>query len=566
LVSSGVELVLFDRCAPEDARQVLALVGPDIPVVIVDDHPPEAFGGDRQLFFVAPTAIALDDLAEVIRSALEQRTRPVAADLSVAQAAHVKRILERAAQIGRNGDLAVASRDATEAVVELVDADRAHCLFHEAASGLLWTESVPPRQTHASSGLAGFAARTGRAQAIPAGRLDPRYRREIDDPQGDDRQRLLVQPLVGPDASVHAVLVAVRAAHRPAFAPSDVATMAMFAERTGPLLHHLALRVEAEAVLEQDENTNRGPFRAQALHAHRERAQPGAVIRILPRWVPWTFRSLVALVACALVYLFVGRVNIYSKGPAVIRLLDRLELTTDRAGAIEEIYVVAGQTVERGQLLGRFEDDVARDALARLEESWAASVRRHMADLGDAAAAADVERLRREFEDARAHLAEHEVRAPRSGTVSDLRIRVGQHLVAGDVLLSIAQNNASNRVVALLPGSDRPRIEPGMALRLELPGYPRNYQTVVIETAGDEIIGPDEARRFIGPTRADALEMTGPLVLVEASLPGPEFRAGEHWYRYHDGMPAEAELALRNARIIELLIPTLEGRFEGRWF
>lgn len=476
------------------------------------------------------------------------------------------RILERAGQLAVSGDLAAASREASEAVGELVDADRVHCLFHDAESGTLWTESVPSRELRASAGLVGFVARTGRAQTVAQGRLDPRYRRELDDPQGDDRQRLLLQPLVGPDASVHAVLVAVRAGHRPAFAPIDVETMAMFAERSGPLLHHLALRVEAEGVLENHHDANRGPFRAEALRSHGEAAQPGSVIRILPKWVPWTYRSMLALAVCAVLHLFIGRVNIYSKGPAVIRLLDRLELTAPRAGAIAAIHVTAGQTVERGQLLGRFEDDVARDALTRTEHAWTAAVRRHMADLTDAAAEAEVEQTRRELDDARDRLAEHEFRAPRSGVVTDLRIRAGQHMAPGDVLLSLAKHDQSNRVVVLLPGSDRPRIAPGMELRLELPGYPRNYQTVVIESAGDEVIGPDEARRFIGPARADALELDGPLVLVEASLPGPEFLAGEHWYRYHDGMPADAELAVRTVSIIELLIPTLEGRFEGSWF
>ena len=76
---------------------------------------------------------------------------------------------------------------------------------------------------------------------------------------------------------------------------------------------------------------------------------------------------------------------------------------------------------------------------------------------------------------------------------------------------------------------------------------------------GDEVIGPTEVRRFLGPTLADSLALTGPVLLVEAQLPAPTFVVDDERYRYHEGMPVVAEVRVESESLLEMLVPALRG-------
>ena len=73
-------------------------------------------------------------------------------------------------------------------------------------------------------------------------------------------------------------------------------------------------------------------------------------------------------------------------------------------------------------------------------------------------------------------------------------------------------------MVAFLPGEDRPLLKRGMPLRLEVQGYRYAYQQLTVDSVGDEVVGPAEARRYLGDEIADAVQFTGPVVKVEAHL------------------------------------------------
>src|SRR5690606_10741821 len=117
------------------------------------------------------------------------------------------------------------------------------------------------------------------------------------------------------------------------------------------------------------------------------------------------------------------------------------------------------------------------------------------------------------------------VRAPRAGIVSDVRVRPGSHLAPGDHIVSIVSEDALPTIVALLPGKDRPRLRPGMTLQLDLPGYEKTRERAFIEEVGEEVIGPEEARRYLGNEIADALSIQGSVVIVRARLPRRTFEA-----------------------------------------
>jgi membrane fusion protein (multidrug efflux system) len=146
--------------------------------------------------------------------------------------------------------------------------------------------------------------------------------------------------------------------------------------------------------------------------------------------------------------------------------------------------------------------------------------------------------------------------------IGDLRVRRGQRISPGQALLSVAGQGGSPAVVALLPGEFRPLLKPGMRLRLEVQGYPYLYQHLTVTAVGEEVIGPAEARRYLGEEIGDAVPVSGAVVLVSARLPSLSFELQVRERRYHDGMGGRAEVRVRSERVLVALVPALRALFE----
>jgi membrane fusion protein (multidrug efflux system) len=154
--------------------------------------------------------------------------------------------------------------------------------------------------------------------------------------------------------------------------------------------------------------------------------------------------------------------------------------------------------------------------------------------------------------------------APAAGEVGDIHVRQGQRLLPGDVVLSIFPDDAELEVVGILPGHYRPQLERGRPLRLELAGYEYTYQDLDIQRVGNEVVGPDTARRYLGRELADALPISGPVVLVHARLENRTFESQGRSYDFHHGMQGLARVQVRSQRIIYTLAPWLKPLFHDR--
>src|SRR5262249_21237077 len=148
---------------------------------------------------------------------------------------------------------------------------------------------------------------------------------------------------------------------------------------------------------------------------------------------------------------------------------------------------------------------------------------RVLRDPADQGTLKELSRLRARKELAEARLAERSIRAPRAGTVTEVRIRENQLLQPGEIILTLADDQQRPQVVALLPGFARPQVRPGMQLRFEPSSFEFAYQSLVIDSVGDEVLGPGEIRRYLGPELADAVPIPGPAVIVTATLPTNHF-------------------------------------------
>jgi membrane fusion protein (multidrug efflux system) len=300
-------------------------------------------------------------------------------------------------------------------------------------------------------------------------------------------------------------------------------------------------------------------FREEALRHHEGAQQEGDVLRISPAWTRWTYWVLLALLVAALAYSLLGTLPEYASGPALVTVEGQSHLTVDTPGIVSSVEVRPGQRVEPGQALVSFRSQEETVSLERIQREFQLQLIRLLRDPSDEGARETLTSLRAELELAEARQQARTLRAPHQGVVSDLRIRPGQYVAPGEGVVSIVGDDVEVSLLALLPGGQRPLLEPGRPLRVELDGFHHEYHTVTIESVGDEIVGPTEVRRFLGPEIADALQLSGPLVVVRARLPSPTFQSKGRTYNYFDGMLARADARVRKERILVTLVPGLKG-------
>jgi biotin carboxyl carrier protein len=406
----------------------------------------------------------------------------------------------------------------------------------------------------------GFVARTGRAVHAPSVGNDARYAREIDDPFGNGSEALLAVPALGRTGEVHAVLVAVRERTQGWFDQHACDGLVKLATELGPVLHRVAAANEAIAHL----RTSAKPaaanlFRQEAMLAHRERQDLGDIVRVSPIWTKAMYASLVVMLVIGMFAAAVGEITQYSTGPAVVRQHGRSDVAAAAAGAVATIEVEPGQTVREKQILVRLGDVAERADYESTRDDFHAQLRTRLLDPTDEAAGQQLRALQRQLEASEAALESRVIRAPHDGTITDIGVTKGQHVAPGDAVMAVVDaKNSGLELVAFLPGGDRPQIQPGMSMRLELQGFDYAWQDVVVESISDAVIGPNEAKRMLGAQLEDTLPIGGGVVMVKATLPSPTFESDGEVYPYHDGMGGTAEVRLRDETILEMIIPALK--------
>jgi membrane fusion protein (multidrug efflux system) len=456
-------------------------------------------------------------------------------------------------RVAAQDDVADVTRIVEEFLLDQLG-ERASLLIYDEDADMLWSAIDETREIPRGVGLLGDMI--ARPEPIVIERLDRAAASvpERDDPQGDARARLLAVPVLG-DALLGVVVVA-RDRGRPAFAADEQAWLQTFADRLAPLLAALALAAELDDSLELAIAREPGPFRPEALAA-AALAEHGAPLHVstpLLRRATW---SLVGLVALALAYLALAEVGHYAAGPALVRLAGRTEVSAHASGSVVAVLVEPGDSVVAGQTLVRFHDVEGAAEAARLEQEFELQLRALLREPDDAAVQREVASLRARKQEAATKREEHRVVAPQAGRVRDLRVRPGQALAPGDVVLSIDGDAAAPELVALLPGDERPRVAVGERMRFEITGYPDATIELEVAYVHDDVVGPSEALRLLGPV-ADGLTLDASVVLVGARLPSETFESRHARYRWHDGMRGRAEVRVKTTSMLEALIPALE--------
>jgi multidrug efflux pump subunit AcrA (membrane-fusion protein) len=302
-------------------------------------------------------------------------------------------------------------------------------------------------------------------------------------------------------------------------------------------------------------------FRKEALDHQAGAQEHGNVLRLSPSWTRWAFWLLLAVVSFYVAFGIFGWISEYATGPAVVRMENRMEVTALSAGRVTSVEVQPGQRVKEGQILARFFAGPEQASLERYKHEFEMHLLQRMRDLANEAASQALTSLRAEMQLAEFQLEQRLVRAPQAGVVSDVRIRRGQHLTEGEVVVSLVQEDSPLEVIAMLPGGSRPLLAKGGKMRLELEGFKYQYQELIIDQVGDELVGPQEIRRYLGPELAESLTVSGAVVLVRAHAPSRFFEADGKRLAYFDGMLGTVDARVKSERIVLTIIPGLKTLF-----
>lgn len=306
-------------------------------------------------------------------------------------------------------------------------------------------------------------------------------------------------------------------------------------------------------------------FREEALQYATSR-QDGEVLHLTPTWTRSAYWVILAAFTAVAVYCTIGTLHEYASGPAVVWIYGRVEVTATVAGTVSTIEVKPAQNVEAGQVLVRFSSSVELAELHRVDHEFELQLVKSLRDPSDQAARAALTALRTQRDVAAAKLEQLSIRAPRAGAIGDVRIRPGQLIEAGSVVLTLLGEDRRCSVMTMLPAQYRPQLRPGLTLRFEVKGYQYAYQEMVITSVGTQIIGPNEVKRYLGQEIGDTLAVEGPVVLVEAMPKSPTFKVDGQMFEFYHGMNGVAEARVRTESILLSIVPGLRvifGRSHG---
>ncbi len=238
--------------------------------------------------------------------------------------------------------------------------------------------------------------------------------------------------------------------------------------------------------------------------------------------------SLVVLAAgaAALLFLQLAVSFEHTNGLAVVRIAEGFAVTALTEQVVRSVEVAAGQSVTAGQLLVRCYDDQEAAALEHLIQAFQVALLDRLRHPTDSANEQSLRTLSREKELAETQIETRSVRAPISGVVGEIRVREGQQLDAGDLVLSLISEATAPAIISIFPGRYQHLIEPGIPLRLELPGYRGAAHHLMVDAVSAELIGPAEALRMLGAHTASCFTPSEPVVLVTSRLPGRTFQCG----------------------------------------
>jgi len=532
-------LVFGPKVKPLEIRNLLQsrsgeAPGQSVHVVLYDETPPSAFQAlvnDDQVFYLAHASIAADELRATIVAAVHHYTRQKAPAPTALTAKENMRLTDLCLSLTQQKDLQELASALSMELLDLLQATQARCLFYDPQKNTLSLEGAEEDENElisAAAGLVGYVARTGQRVRIELATKDPRFDTEADNPGCTMETHFIAQPLNASGGATMGVFTATRGVHLGPFTLADEARIEALAVRAEPLLQVLLMEVRARQASTQGNSADRNVFRQEALDYQDHVETNGKLLWGVPLWLTWSHWLIVLFLSIGIAYVLLAKVHEVVTGPAVIRVTNKITVLALSSGVVATVVVVPGDRVMTGDLMATLQGEPGDSLLTRMRE---------------------------------------EVRAPADGIVSDVNIRAGQAVAIGDQVLSLCRDGSSNEVLALLPGSYAPQIHVGMPLVLKIDGYSQSREELTILYVAPDIVGPNDAARYVGKEIAQTLSLNGPILIVRTTLPQDTFNTFEsanEKFNYHDGMVARAEVNVRKEPLITALVPGIKQLYDDQ--
>jgi CheY-like chemotaxis protein len=533
---------------------------PDSPTVKLvlteqtDDYSLKRFVAEQSIFYFLQKPVAKADIVTIVGSAAAAYFERIRQQGGEASEGAEQGVLEYSGRLAIQRDLESASEVATEAILELVGAERAYCHVYDAVSQTMLCQG---RRVAASSGLTGFVARTGKV--VNLRRIRDASFVPADDPEGTGDEPFVAIAVQSPDRKVLAVFSAVRPPNGKAFVDENIATLVSLATQAASTFSRAHLQAHLESLFSGAADQRRpNLFRAEAFEASINSDHgSGEVLRVSPRWISGSYWVLATFLVCASLFGVFFRVSEVASGSAVIMAEDQTTLTASALGTVDKVYVKPGQPVAKNQKLVDLNAAAEEAELARVSKEFKIQLVRSLREPNDKESRDALVGLRTQRTKALSDLRARTLVAPRAGTVSDVRVRRGQPVEPGAALVSFVNEDSRYFVVLMVDGKHRPLLRPGMPLKLELAGYRYAYQTAFVDSISEEILGPEEADNYLGMSLGNVVTSEKPVTILRAFLKGPTFESRGQTLRVHPGMLGTAEVALRSKRLIFFVFPGL---------
>ncbi|MFZ0322199.1 MAG: GAF domain-containing protein [Candidatus Sulfotelmatobacter sp.] len=329
-------LILGSSLSAHAALHLLDRYAQDVPgnsaltIVLCSDSEFEIFQShvsEGRIFYLARGGISNQHLRSIIAcaGARVHAKREKLEDSLAARIAEKDELLEFCVRLPMQQDLGTAAALLIATAQELLRADKVQYLVYNADEETLTPADAidnDERKHSAAAGLAAFVAHTGERVRLNCVGLDPRFDCEVDNPDGAKDVSFLAEPLVGPSSLPVGVITATKEGRSGTFSQEDSTLLQVLAECAAPTFNEIMLQSRIQAVLlkRAESASISGVFREEALQYHiRSWDQQGEVLKTLPSWLRTTYWIMLALVFVGLAGTLVGRINVYSRGPAVIR-------------------------------------------------------------------------------------------------------------------------------------------------------------------------------------------------------------------------------------------------------
>ncbi len=236
---------------------------------------------------------------------------------------------------------------------------------------------------------------------------------------------------------------------------------------------------------------------------------------------------------------------------------------------VEGVHVLTGDHIQMGQALITFDTTNLRGELERAERSYEFHRRLVVIDR-TSQNMSDMTRTRIERDRFLSALYQSVLRAPADGRILDVRVRAGDIVSSGEILLTMGDGESEIEVVGLLPGYSATLLSEDSTLQLELDGFPHSRTPLEVIEVSDELVGRDAAVQHLGNNSTDKIQSRiepmvskGSMAVIRARAATGTFASQGVRYQLFDGLTGRIEAKLRLDPVYMVAIPGMRALLEG---